>query len=258
MPPYSAHRPLPGNSENCGMVLLTFPDSLFGTGERPLVFYLAMEEYVAANIDKYSAGGESPVECFFLWKTPPTVIIGRNQDVEAEVNLPFCRKNGITVVRRKSGGGCVYSDRGNLMYSVISPVTDVEKSFTPTLEKVAGALRNLGIDASVTGRNDILVDGRKVSGSAFFKHPKAGIVHGTLLFNSDFDTLEKAITPSKEKLSSKGISSVRQRVANLSEYYYGGDIDAFAAAFARELKTSDRRISPEELSKIHETDLLIF
>ena len=178
-----------------------------GASQRRLVFYLAMEEYVADVIG----------EGFFLWQVPPTVIFGRNQDVEAEVNIPFCEENGIAYYRRKSGGGCVYADMGNLMISCITRTTDVSLAFQAYLEKLCEALRGLGLPAVSTTHNDVLVGDSKVSGNAFFARPASGIVHGTLLYDVDFNMLVRAITPSREKLESHGIKSVRQRVANLKD-----------------------------------------
>lgn len=180
----------------------------------PLQAYLDMEQALAArfaerSLDKQQAG------LFMVWQSPPTVICGRNQIVEQEVNLDFCREHGIAVVQRKSGGGCVYSDRGNVMVSMIVKPGPVEEVFPRQMECIAGFLRNLGLNAAVSGRNDILVDGRKVSGNAYCKTPRADIVHGTLLFDVDFEAMVQAITPSEAKLSRHGVASVRARVANL-------------------------------------------
>ena len=172
---------------------------------RRLVFYLAMEEYVA---DTFGEG-------FFSWRVSPTVIFGRNQDIEAEVNLQYCREAGVQCYRRKSGGGCVYSDMGNIMLSCIVPGTDVKAIFGRYLDTLAGALRDLGFDASRTEHNDVLVGDRKVSGNAYFARGGTGIVHGTLLYDTDFGEMQKCITPSREKLESHGVKSVRQRVENL-------------------------------------------
>lgn len=177
--------------------------------ERSLAFYLAMEEFVARSIED---------EAFFVWRVAPTVIIGRNQDLEAEVNLDYCRKHGVKVVRRKSGGGCVYSDMGNLMISFISRRGEVQEVFDRYLSSLTACLRSLGLKAEKSGRNDILVEGRKVSGNAFHQLPDRSIVHGTLLYDTDFDALETAIRPPVEKLERHGVASVRQRVENLKEY----------------------------------------
>ena len=137
--------------------------------------------------------------------------------MEAEVNVGYCREHGIEMYRRKSGGGCVYADRGNLMISYITDQADVNVAFDEYLSKLADALRGMGLDAVRTEHNDVLVGGRKVSGNACYATPTGCIVHGTLLYDTDFTEMERAITPSREKLDSKGIKSVRQRVANLKD-----------------------------------------
>lgn len=177
--------------------------------DRSLAFYLAMEEYVARLVE-----GES----LFVWRVNPTVIIGRNQDLEAEVNLDYCREHGVEVVRRKSGGGCVYSDKGNIMISYISRRGDVSEVFERYLDALTGCLRSVGLEAYKSGRNDVMVGDRKVSGNAFHMLPDRSIVHGTLLYSTDFDALETAIRPPVEKLERHGVASVRQRVTNLSDH----------------------------------------
>lgn len=176
--------------------------------DRSLVFYLAMEEFVAKEIEG---------DALFVWRVDPTVIIGRNQDLEAEVNMAYCRSHGVEVVRRKSGGGCVYADKGNIMISCISRRGDVSEVFERYLDRLTECLCSLGLSAEKSGRNDVLVDGHKVSGNAFHMLPDRSIVHGTLLYSTDFDALETAIRPPVEKLERHGIASVRQRIANLSD-----------------------------------------
>lgn len=178
-------------------------------GQQSLSYYLAMEEYVADNIDD---------DAFFVWQSEPTVIIGRNQDLEAEVNIDYCREHDVEIVRRKSGGGCVYSDKGNIMISYISRRGDVSAVFDRYLSALTACLCSLGLDASRSERNDVMVCGMKVSGNALHQLPDRTIVHGTLLFCSDFDALEQAIRPPIEKLERHGIKSVRQRVANLCNF----------------------------------------
>lgn len=179
------------------------------TTERSLAFWLAMEEFVAKSVDE---------EAFFVWRVAPTVIIGRNQVLEAEVNLDYCRRNGVKIVRRKSGGGCVYADRDNIMISYVSKRGDVAEIFEHYLSALTSCLCSLGLKAEKSGRNDIIVEGRKVSGNAFHQLPDRSIVHGTLLYNTDFDALEEAIRPPVEKLLRHGVASVRQRVGNLRDY----------------------------------------
>ena len=114
---------------------------------RRLVYWLAMEEWAV----------EHAPDTFFLWNVRPTVIFGRNQDMEAEVNVPYCLEHGIEMYRRKSGGGCVYADEGNLMISYITSQSDVNKAFDEYLSRLADALRSMGLDAVRTEHNDVLV-----------------------------------------------------------------------------------------------------
>lgn len=187
------------------------------TTERSLAFWLAMEEFVARSLEE---------EAIFVWRVSPTVIIGRNQVLEAEVNLDYCRRHGVKVVRRKSGGGCVYADKDNIMISYISRRGEVAEVFDRYLNSLTACLRSLGLNAEKSGRNDILVEGRKVSGNAFHQLPDRSIVHGTLLYNTDFEALEEAIKPPVEKLARHGVASVRQRVDNLKAYLDPSRVDS--------------------------------
>jgi lipoyltransferase/lipoate-protein ligase len=184
---------------------VVLPDAV----RRSLAFYLAMEEYVASAVED---------EAFFVWRVEPTVIYGRNQVLENEVNQEYCREHGVDIVRRKSGGGCVYSDLGNIMVSYVSRRGDVSEVFDRYMTSLCDALRALGVPAEKSGRNDILVEGRKISGNAFHQLPDRSIVHGTLLYSTDLEALTEAIRPPVEKLQRHGVESVRQRVMNLSEY----------------------------------------
>ena len=176
---------------------------------KSLAFYLAMEEFVASEVEG---------EAFFVWRVEPTVIYGRNQVLENEVNIEYCNDHKVDIVRRKSGGGCVYSDLGNIMLSYVSSRGSVAEVFDRYMTALADALRVLGVPAEKSGRNDILVEGRKISGNAFHQLPDRSIVHGTLLYSTDLEALTEAIRPPVEKLQRHGVESVRQRVMNLSEY----------------------------------------
>ncbi len=172
----------------------------------------------------------------FTWIVSPTVIYGRHQSAEVEVNETYCAEHGIAVVQRKSGGGCVYADPGNLMISFVTPSTHSEQVFTDFLALVAKALQSRGLPAVTTDHNDILVNGRKVSGWACFTGPTGTIVHGTMLYDVNLDALQQAITPTREKLSKHGVASVRQRVANLRQLTNEfEDIHALRAYIEREL-----------------------
>ena len=144
---------------------------------------------------------------FYLWRNRPSVIIGLNQNAYSEVNLGWLRDNGVDLARRVTGGGAVYHDLQNLNY------TFVGKGVTP--QPFADALRKLGVPAEVSGRNDIFVGGRKVSGYARRVWHDREIVHGTLMYDVDIDSLVNALAVPGSKLMSKGIASVRSRVTNL-------------------------------------------
>ncbi|MBQ4367747.1 MAG: lipoyltransferase [Muribaculaceae bacterium] len=188
------------------MKYLQLPDAT----TRILPFYLAMEEYAV-----HIMGDE---DVFFMWQVQPTVIFGRNQLIDTEVNLPYCQSHGIATYRRKSGGGCVYADMNNIMFSYITRSDNVQFTFGRYTQAVVGMLRELGLDACDNGRNDILVDGKKVSGNAFYHLPGHSIVHGTMLFDTDMEHMTRAITPSNAKLESKGVESVRSRITTLNSH----------------------------------------
>jgi lipoyltransferase/lipoate-protein ligase len=207
-----------------------------------------MEEYLAKHVKE---------ETFVTWVVSPTVIFGRHQVMEAEVNVDFCKANGIAMYRRKSGGGCVYADGGNLMMSLISPNTHSEVVFQSFLDSVSGVLRDSGFAAVKSEHNDIMVEGYKVSGNACYALPTGTIVHGTLLVNVDFAVLQQAITPSVEKLSKHGVQSVRQRVANLSQYAAFdriGTINACSAHLINALCARTRELTPEEIEAIDQME----
>lgn len=177
---------------------------------RELPFYLAMEEYVAMRLNLKDA--------FFMWQVNPTVIFGRNQLIEKEVNLAYCKAHGISTYRRKSGGGCVYADWGNIMFSYITDDYNVSVAYGKYLDKVVAVLRSLNVPAESTGRNDITVEGRKISGNAFYHINGKSVVHGTMLFDTDMENMINAITPATVKLTSKGVDSVRNRITTINKY----------------------------------------
>lgn len=173
-----------------------------------LTEYLAIEQELVKDIKEPT---------FFTWIVSPTVIYGRHQSKEAEVNETYCAEHGIAVVQRKSGGGCVYADGGNLMISLITPDVHSERVFKEFLNLLRIILTTKGLSAVTTAHNDILVEGRKVSGCACYAASTGTIVHGTLLFDVNMEALTKAITPTEDKLAKHGVVSIRQRVANIRE-----------------------------------------
>ncbi len=148
---------------------------------------------------------------FSLWQNAPAVIIGLNQSAYAEVNLPYLESNGIKLARRVTGGGAVYHDLGNLNYSIVGPAREVESYY----DLMADALRRLGLPAERTGRNDILVNGLKCSGWAKRLSKDRMMIHGTLMWDVDFEALTEALSVPGSKLSAAGVASVRSRVCNL-------------------------------------------
>ena len=174
-------------------------------------FNMAFDEYC---LEKLSIN--EPV--FYLWQNRPSVIIGANQEVHTEVNLDYLKENDISLVRRVTGGGAVYHDLGNLNYTIVGRSDDLDRDYPEYTRYMLQALQKLGIPATMSGRNDILVEERKVSGFAKRVCKNRLMIHGTLMFDVNLEKLTQALCPPASKLQSKGIASVRSRVANLCEY----------------------------------------
>lgn len=218
------------------------------TGHRRLSFYLAMEEYVARKLKQYD-------ECFFAWRVKPTVIFGRNQLIDSEVNLEYCRENNIDTIRRKSGGGCVYADLNNVMFSYINTGWDVCLTFNYYINKVADMLRSLGVDAQGSSRNDIMINGRKVSGNAFYHIPGRNIVHGTMLYDTNMQHMVSSITPSDKKLVSKGVQSVRQHICLLKDYIADRmTVEEFQNYACQHLCDNEYTLTNDEIKHIEEIE----
>ena len=176
---------------------------------------LALEEYVLNNF-----GEKDTFLLFYINK--PSIIIGRNQNTVEEINTDFVDKNNIKVVRRLSGGGAVYHDEGNLNFSFITKDDgDSFHNFAKFTKPVVEALNKIGVPAELVGRNDLLVKGRKISGNAQFSTKGRMFSHGTLMLDSEIENVVKALNVKKEKIESKGIKSIRSRVANISEFLNG-------------------------------------
>lgn len=173
---------------------------------------LAIEEYILENF------GETDSYLLF-YVNKPSIIIGRNQNTIEEINTDFVEKEGISVVRRLSGGGAVYHDEQNLNFSFIQKDDGNSfQNFAKFLHPIIEVLNNLGVPAEMQGRNDVAVEGRKVSGNAMFSTKGRMFSHGTLMFDSEIEKVVSALKVRKEKIESKGIKSIRSRVANISEY----------------------------------------
>ena len=213
-------------------------------------YNMAFDEYCLESLSI-----DEPV--FFLWQNRPAVIVGFNQEVNTEVNLDYLKENGIDLVRRVTGGGAVYHDLGNLNYTIVGRSEDLERDYPEYASIMAKALQKLGVPATLSGRNDILVEGRKVSGFAKRVCKNRLMVHGTLMYNVDVDVLTKVLNPSNTKLQSKGIASVRSRVANLCEYLPNvPDIQTFSKQLEEILshhyQDTEYQLSEEDLANIQQ------
>ena len=209
-------------------------------------YNMAFDEFCLEHLQ-----ADEPV--FYLWQNRPAVIIGLNQSAYAEVNLKYLEENGIALARRVTGGGAVYHDLQNLNYTITGRIRDLEKDCPAYVETMARALRTLGVPAELSGRNDILVDGRKCSGYAKRVSKNRLMIHGTLMYDVDIDALTKALAVPGSKLSAAGIASVRSRVANLKEYLpqFSG-IGEFRDALQAMLSGTDGEIvlSPDKLAAV--------
>lgn len=209
---------------------------------RRLSFYLAMEEFVARHLDEPDA--------FFMWQVEPSVIFGRNQVLENEVNAAYCREHNIKLYRRKSGGGCVYADMDNLMLSFITTEENVNFAFNRFVNMILLVLRRLGIEATGTQHNDIMIGDRKVCGTACYHVGGRSIVHSTMLYDTNMEHMLNAITPGPEKLEKKGIQSVRQRITLLKDYTTLEGVEALKQLIRDTLCVGERQLSQDDVAKI--------
>ena len=210
-----------------------------------LSFYLAMEEYIARHLEAD--------DYFFMWQVEPSVIFGRNQVAENEVNFDYCREHDIKIYRRKSGGGCVYADQDNVMMSFVTPNEDVGLPFNRFINMLLLVFRKLGVEATGTTHNDVMIGDRKVSGTAFYHLPGRSIVHSTMLYDTYMDHMLNAITPGPEKLEAKGIKSVRQRITLLKDYT-SLTLDEFKIFVRETLCDGERVLTAEEVKGIEELE----
>lgn len=173
-------------------------------------FNLAAEEYVLKEFQE---------ECFMLWRNEPSIIVGKNQNTLAEINLDYVRQHKIPVVRRLSGGGVVFHDLGNLNFTfIVNEDVSSFSDFRRFTQPIIDVLRKLSINAEFSGRNDITIDGKKISGNAQYYYKNRILHHGTLLFSSSITDLSAALKVRPVKFEDKGVKSVSKRVTNISEH----------------------------------------
>jgi len=188
---------------------------------------LALEQFVFDSLDQKN-------NYFMLWQNHNAIIVGKHQNTREEINAAFVKENNITVARRLSGGGAVYHDLGNLNFTFI---TGADKTggidFSVFCEPVREALCSLGVPVEISGRNDMTVNGKKFSGNAQYIKNGRIMHHGTILYDSDLSILSKALNPGNDKIQSRGIKSLRGRVANIRPYM---NTDMPIAGFWAELK----------------------
>lgn len=172
-------------------------------------FNLAMEEYFLKNFCD---------DIFILWRNEPSIIVGKNQNTLSEINIEYVKENNIPVVRRQSGGGAVFHDLGNINFTFIANDKKGFSDFKRFTQPIINLLRTLDIDATFSGRNDLLIDGKKFSGNAQYNYKNRVMHHGTLLFSSQISDLSNALKVKPIKFEGKGIKSVKSRVTNIREH----------------------------------------
>lgn len=206
-------------------------------------YNLALEQYLLESVED--------TVILYLWQNENTVVIGRNQNPWKECRTALLEQEGGRLARRLSGGGAVFHDLGNLNFTFLMPQRAYD--LNRQLSVIETALRSLGIQAERSGRNDILADGRKFSGNAFYQNGRRAYHHGTLLVDVDMEKLSRYLSPSKAKLTSKGVDSVRSRVVNLKELRpeltLGALEEALERAFAAIYAQPLRRLDPALLDQ---------
>ena len=205
-------------------------------------YNLALEEYVFTQLPREN-------EYFMLWQNDNAVIVGKNQNTIEEVNVPYTEEQGVKVVRRLSGGGAVYHDLGNLNYTFIRNAAKSAKvDLAAFCIPVVKSLKHMNVDAEISGRNDILIEGKKFSGNAQYVKANRVMHHGTLLFDSDLSIVSKALKVSKDKIESKGVKSVRSRVTNIRPHLSEDMETSRFLEVLREFMTREHDLKPYTLT----------
>lgn len=203
-------------------------------------YNLATEEYLLKQ-------KQSPA--IMLWQNDRAIIVGKNQNTMAEINYPYVKENKITVCRRLTGGGAVFHDKGNLNYTVISNNADKLGDYSYFSKDLTDFLKTLGLDAEMSGRNDVLISGKKICGNAQTTYKDLVLHHGCILFSADLSSLAGALAVDPEKIADKGIKSVKSRVVNIQSLLKEKmNIDRFRELFAG-FMIKRHSLTPYELSE---------
>lgn len=212
-------------------------------GRREDPFYFALESHLLNLTGDFS----------FIWDVYPAVIIGKHQLSQNEVNFDYLKANDIKLFRRPSGGGAVYSDPGCIKYTFIARDKSKDEMYEKYLKVIQSFLKTLGLEARFSGRNDLVINGFKFSGNAYYQTNKGAVLHGTILFDTDLDKMSKVLTPSTNKLKSKGVKSVQSRVINLSELL---DIsrDEFISLFKKFLNHNEIYLTKEDEKVVYQLE----
>ena len=211
-------------------------------------FHFAAEEYIMRDI--------KPIEpVYMLWQTDDTVMIGANQIADLEIDKEYALSHGIDIVRRSSGGGAIFTDKGTLLYTIILPYNsgmDPKEVATEYFTKpVTSVLAKLGVVAMPEGRNDILIEGKKISGVAQYVQDGYLCTHGSLLFNADIDKLSRVLSVDQEKISSKALRSVSSRVTNISYYSITKDISVLTNGLIESFGSGRKMFDENDIVKIN-------
>lgn len=206
-------------------------------------FYFALEEYILKNLLKDD-------EAYFFTWIIEGIVIGKNQVLENEVNLTYTKNNNIDIYRRPTGGGTIYADENNFMYTMVTKQTN-NFSFKKYLNLVVDAMKELDLDIKFSGRNDLLFEDKKISGAAFLQNKYGVLIHGTFMYDVDIETMIRSITPNDEKLISKGIDSVRSRVVNLKNHLNNISLNELINHLEKHLTTKEYILSDDEIKLIN-------
>lgn len=221
--------------------------------------YLGQDAYTNIAMDSWLLNNLKPDKpVFALWQNKRAVIVGRNQNTFAEINQDYIDKNDVQVVRRVSGGGAVYHDLGNICFTFFVPVESSAKvNFHQFVKPMYDALHAVGINAEITGRNDLEVEGKKVSGNAQRYAGGYLMHHGTLLWDTDVEAMIRSLNVSDEKFVSKAAKSVRSRVGMIKDYAPELDLDTFIEKLTYYLtdegKDGELVLSDEQIAAIKQT-----